>query len=276
MNKMQYEYTKLKEPGGISKNNRRLLDLLNRQQKGPFKTSDAAKTMGIEKKKASRLLAHWASRGWLSRIRKGLYITVPLGAVNPADRREDPWIVATRIFEPCYIGGWSACEHWGLTEQIFKDIIIITSRKIRERKLNIQNTLYIIKVVNKEKLFGTNIVWREQTKAIVSDPSRTLIDILDDPYIGGGMRHISEVVKNFFMGELRDERRLIEYIEKLNNRTVYKRLGYIIETLNLNLQNLIKTCHTNLSKGYSTFDPTVDAKGTFIRKWNLRVNTKIK
>jgi predicted transcriptional regulator of viral defense system len=276
VNKMRYEYTNSNEPGGILRNNRRLLDLLNRKQKGPFKISDAANILGIDYKKASRLLAHWASRGWLSRVRKGLYITVPLGTIKPADRREDPWIVAARIFEPCYIGGWSACEHWGLTEQIFKDIIIFTSRKIRERRIKIQDTQYIIKVVKNDKLFGTNIVWREQTKVGISDPTRTLIDILDDPSIGGGMRHISEVVKNYFKGEHKDEDKLPKYMERLNNRTIYKRLGYLIETLNLNFPGIIKICQFNLSKGYSTFDPTVSAKGQFLRRWNLQVNVKIK
>ena len=272
---MQDEYTNLKIPGGISKDNRRLLDLLNRKQKEPFKISDAVDILEISYPKASRLLAYWASRGWLTRVRKGLYITVPLGTISPAERKEDPWIIAAQIFEPCYIGGWSACEHWGLTEQIFKDIVVFTSHIVRKRKLPIQDTLYIIKVARREKLFGTNIVWRQQTKVRVSDPTRTLIDILDDPSIGGGMRHIAEVVRQYFEGEYRDEVKLIEYMKRLNNRTVYKRLGYVIETLNLKSPHIIETCRLNLSKGYSTFDPTVSAKGRFLRRWNLRVNVTI-
>ena len=275
MNIMQYGYTNSKIPGGISKDNRRLLDLLNRKQKGPFKISDAVEILGVSYPKASRLLAYWTSRGWLARVRQGLYITVPLGALSPTERKEDPWVVVARIFEPCYIGGWSACEHWSLTEQIFKDIVVFTSQKVRERKIHIQDTLYIIKVVQKEKLFGTSIVWRQQTKAKVSDPSRTLIDILDDPSIGGGMRHIAEVVKQYFEGEYKDEAKLLEYIKRLNNRTVYKRLGYIIEVLNLISPHVIEICRLNLSKGYSTFDPTVSAKGRFLRRWNLRVNVTI-
>ncbi|MFQ5822317.1 MAG: type IV toxin-antitoxin system AbiEi family antitoxin domain-containing protein [Candidatus Heimdallarchaeota archaeon] len=272
---MQDDYINSKIPGGISRDNRRRLDLLNRKQREPFKISDAVDILGISYTKASRLLAYWASRGWLARVRKGLYITVPLGTINPAERKEDPWVIAARVFEPCYIGGWSACEHWGLTEQIFNDIVVLTSRNVRERKIHIQDTLYVIKVVQQEKLFGTNIVWRQQTKVKVSDPSRTLIDILDDPSIGGGMRHIAEVVKQYFEGGHRDEAKLLEYVKRMNNRTVYKRLGHIIETLNLKFPNIIETCRLNLSKGYSTFDPTVSAKGRFSRRWNLRINVTI-
>jgi len=273
---MQDKYTMPKVPGGILKDNRKLLDLLNRKQKGPFKISDAVNILEISYSRASRLLAYWASRGWLTRVCKGLYIIVPLGTLKPSERREDPWIIAAQIFTPGYIGGWSACEHWGLTDQIFKDIVVFTSRLVRNRKILIQNTSYIAKVVQKEKLFGTSTIWRQQTKVRVSDPTRTLIDILDDPSIGGGMRHIAEIVRQYFEGDYRDEVKLFKYIKLLNNRTVYKRLGYIIETLNLKTPKIIEICKSNISKGYSVFDPTVSIKGHILRRWNLWINVTIK
>jgi len=98
---------------------------------------------------------------------------------------------------------------------------------------------------------------------------------LDDPSIGGGMRHIAEVLRQYFEREYRDEAKLLEYMKWLNNRTVYKRLGYIIEILNLKFPHIIEICRSNISKGYSTFDPTVSAKGRFLRRWNLQVNVTI-
>ena len=115
---MRKEYTKIMGAAGISKHNRILLDKLNREAKGPFNVTKVSEILEISLNRARRLVAYWASRGWLTRIKKGLFITVPLGAINPTERKEDPWIVATIVFEPCYIGGWSACEHLGLTDQI--------------------------------------------------------------------------------------------------------------------------------------------------------------
>ena len=275
MNIMQSKYNNLKIPGGITKENRKLLDLLNRRQKGPFTPEDAVEILGMNYTKTIRLLAYWTERGWLARVRKGLYITVPLGSINPAERREDSWIIAASLFEPCYIGGWSACEHWGLTEQIFKDLIVITAHKIRKRKISIQKTPFILKQVQKKKIFGTKIVWRQQTKVKVSDPSRTLVDILNDPSIGGGMRHVADIISQYFAGEYKDTTKLLEYINIIKNRTIYKRLGYLIETLNLNYPNVIETCQANLSKGYSLLDPTISGKGPFLRRWNLKVNVNI-
>ena len=270
---MNNGYNKL--TGGISKKNRALLDTLNRQVKSPFSISDISAILKVGNDKARFLAAYWTSRGWLSRIKKGLYTTVSLGDINPAERKEDPWIVASNVFQPCYIGGWSACEYWGLTDQIFKDIVVFTSRKIRRKNIDIQGTNYIVKNIGKEKLFGTKPVWREQTKVNVSDPSRTLVDILDEPYLGGGIRNVSEVVREYFEGENRDEIKFLEYILKFGNRTIYKRLGYLLEFLKTASPNLLETCQKNISSGYSDLDPTLPRKGKILRRWNLRINAQI-
>ena len=54
------------------------------------------------------------------------------------------------------------------------------------------------------------------------------------------------------------------------------RLGYIIETLAISSAEIIDECRRNISLGYSVLDPTIKSKGTFNRKWNLRVNANIK
>ena len=272
---MVNEYNINSPSGGISKDNREKLDVVNREFSGPFEVSDIEGLFRIERSKAARLLAHWASKGWLTRIRRGLYITVPLGAEDPKTRSEDPWIVANKVFEPCYVGGWSACEHWGLTEQIFDSMVIFTGSKIRNSNLTIQNTNFLLKPLAKIKYFGTKTIWRGRTKIQVSDPTRTIVDILNDPLVGGGMRNVADIIKQYFVSEFRDDNLLGAYIKKIKNKTVYKRLGYILETLNIDASYLIKKCKRNLSQGFSLFDPSAIGKGKYLRKWNLRINVNI-
>ena len=269
------EYNNNMPGGGISKDSRKLLDAINRKFPGPFEVSDVEKVFNRERTKAIRLLAHWAAKGWLTRIRRGLYSTVPLGAKNPKTRSEDPWIVANKIFYPCYVGGWSACEHWGLTEQIFDSIVIFTSRKIRHSKSIIQGTTFLLKPLKEKYFFGLKTIWQENTKIQVSNPSRTIVDILNDPSVGGGMRHVNDIVKEYFAGEHKNEKELVEYIKKLGNRVVYKRLGYIVEINKLEAPLLLEACNNNISQGFSLFDPTVIPKGRYIRKWNLRINVNL-
>jgi predicted transcriptional regulator of viral defense system len=261
---------------GISEENRRLLKALNRSSKQPFSAQEAAEWLKVDLSRARRFLAYLASREWLARVRPGAYITVPLDAADPSEWREDPWIVAASLFSPCYIAGWSACEHWGLTEQIFRDVAVISSRRIRNRAARIQGTLFRVKVLPPEKLFGLRSVWRREVKIQISDPSRTIVDILDDPSMGGGIRHAADALSVYFKEkEFRNDGLLLNYTSKLNNGAIYKRLGYLVETLRISADRIIGNCRENLTSGISALDPSVKAKGRIIRRWNLRVNAKV-
>jgi predicted transcriptional regulator of viral defense system len=85
-----------------------------------------------------------------------------------------------------------------------------------------------------------------------------------------------EIVKNYFNSEHKNDADLLKYIKEKNIRTIYKRLGYILEALNIQSPEIIETCLKNISAGYSAFDPAIKSKGTFNRRWNLRINAEIK
>ncbi len=259
---------------GIESHNRDLLERLHRTFAGPFSPAEAADALRLDPRRARRLLAHLTSRGWLSRIRRGLYVTVPLGASAPADWRGDPWIIAAKAFTPCYIGGWSACEHWGLTEQVFRDIVVITARSIRAVKTEVQGTPFRLKQRPEELHFGTRTAWRNRERVLVSDPSRTLADILDDPTVGGGIRQVADVVAEYLEGEHRDIDTLIDYLERQGNRTAFKRLGYILEASSKE-PKVVPQCRARISKGLSALDPSVDRKGRISKRWNLRINVRL-
>jgi predicted transcriptional regulator of viral defense system len=260
---------------GINVPNRKLLDLLNRQARGPFGIKEAAEILGLSRLKATRLLAYFAAGGWLNRLRKGLYITVPLGTLHPSQRKEDAWITAANVFEPCYIGGWSACEYWEFTEQIFNSVVVITSHSVRRKEIEIQGTNFVVKYVPKKKLFGTKQVWREQIRVPVSDPSRTISDLLCDPWMGGGIRHVASVLREYLESKHRNDQLLIQYLDDLNNGAAFKRLGYLVESLQLDAPVLIAECRRHMRKGFPALDPAVEIKGHYLRRWNLRINSNL-
>lgn len=261
-------------PGGISDAHRRRVDELHRRFQGPFSVAESAELLRLDRTRTRRLLAHLASRGWLSRVRRDAYITVPLGAERPAEWREDPWVVAARVFTPGYLAGWSACEHWGLTEQIFRDVQVVTARRLRHRVQEIQGTRFLAKTVSPDRLFGTKTVWRGQSQIEVSDPTRTVVDLLDDPALGGSIRHVTEIVATYF-GEHRDDHRLEGYAHRLGNRTVWKRLGYLLESLTIDAPELSEACRESMSSGISLLDPSAGTKGPVVKRWNLRINAML-
>ena len=261
---------------GISESNRRYLTTLHRYAHGLVDVDEAAALLKLDRVRAAKLLAQLAAQGWLRRIRRGLYVLIPLEATSPEDWTEDPWIVAERVFRPCYIAGWSACEHWGLTEQIFRDVAVFTAAAIRQRREKIDQTVFALRKVAEPLIFGTRQVWRKTTSVPVSDPTRTVIDILDEPKWGGGIRHVTQIVEAYWSGDHRDETLIIEYLKRVDNAAAAKRLGYLLEVMGAGDAALIAQLQRSVTAGYARLDPSVPARGPFMARWNLQVNAELK
>lgn len=260
---------------GITATNRDRLTRLIRATEGPFTVAEASQMLNMTPARSRRFLAYLATRGWLARVRRGLYVAVPLDASEPTEWRADPWVVAAELFAPCYIGGWSACEYWGLTDQLFRDVVVMSGRWMRDRMPTIQGTPYRVKVISSKRLFGTRVVWRGRAQVQVSDSARTILDVLDDPGLGGGVRHVGDIVLEWFTGDLRDDGQLLEYVERLGNRSVYKRLGFLIEILALPAPNMLEVCERRMSSGTVRLDPSGPSKGRRVPRWNLIVNASM-
>lgn len=260
---------------GISETNRRYLTQLHRHTSGLVNVSEAARLLGMDRTKASKLLARLASQGWARRLRRGFYLLIPLEATSPDDWSIDPWIVADYLFRPAYIAGWSACEHWGFTEQIFRDVAVFTASGIRERSLTVDRTVYVLRKIPEELLFGTRAIWRGEARIDVSDPTRTIVDILDDPKWGGGVRHVTRVLEAYLASQHRDSNLLLDYLDRVGNYAVAKRLGYLLETLPGDHSSLINELQPLISEGYALLDPGAPSKGPFVARWNIRANVEV-
>ena len=267
------EYTSdTPKTGGIQALTRARLESLHKAIDGPFTAHEAARVLGITEARAKRFVRYLADQGWLDRVRRGVYVTVPLDAHRSGVHREDPWVVAMSLFGECYIGGWSAAEHWHLTEQVFRDVLVVTATKPRDRAPELQGTRYRLHTLAPEKHFGTADVWRGGIRVAVSDPSRTLVDTLSVPRLGGGIRHVAALTREYMSSDHRSEDMLVSYIERLGNRAVFKRLGFILETLELDAPDLVEVCLKRRSRGVSKLDPDVDLAGRITTRWGLRVN----
>ena len=260
-------------PAGIEAPRRAQLAVLHRAFAGPFNAAQAAAALDTAIEPTRKLLAALAAGGWLARVRPGWYVAPPLDASEPGEWRADPWIVASALFAPAYIGGWSAAEHWGLTEQIFNGIYVVTARRVASRRQTIQGTDFVIRSVPADSLFGTQRLWRGQVAVDVSDPHRTIVDALDVPAAAGGALHASELLEAYFERRDAAPERLVEYGDRLGRGTIFKRLGYLAERAGLADWSFVDACHERVSSGISRLDPAGPRGGRIVSRWNLRVNS---
>lgn len=238
--------------------------------KGIITPRMVAESLNVSRQEAGRLLSRWNQQNWVKRIKRGVYIPTTIEDIHGKLAVEEPWVLASRLFEPGYIGGFSAIKHWDFTEQIFETTTFFTTKKIKDRNPIIGITRFYLKTISSYKLFGTKPVWIENTKVLVSDPSKTIIDILDDPPLIGGMRVVKDIFSAYKSSKYFDMNMLITYAEKMKNKTIFKRLGFLLETMGLNEMINKYFLQEKISLGYSIFDPTVK-NTSVIRKWNLKV-----
>ncbi len=235
---------------------------------------DLAGALGIDAATAAKKLSRWAAEGWLRRARRGLYIPVPVDAATPSAWSEDALIVATAVWSPCYFTGWTAANYWSLTDQVFRTTVVKTSRRVRSSSARMLDHDYLLAhVSHKDMAWGIKTEWRGEVKLLIADPARTVIDILDLPRLGGGIRHAAEILATFL--DEHDPKVLIDYGDRLGNRAVFKRLGYITEVLGKDRDGLVEACRQRLSAGVSSLDPDGPPGGRGVSRWGLRVNVRV-
>ena len=229
----------------------------------------AAQTLGLDRSAAAKLLSRWREQGWLRRIGQGLYVPVPLDLASSEQVVEDPWVLVPILFGQCYIGGWTAAHHWELTEQLFNQTVVFTTRRIGEKNVTAQGVVFLLHHAAKKRLFGLKQVWRGTTRVNISDPARTLIDMLAMPDTGGGIDHVAECVAAYLTTPGSDRALLIRYAEQFGNGAVFKRLGFLAQT-RLHDEELAAACRERLTQGYARLDPALPCP-QLVTAWRLWV-----
>lgn len=236
----------------------------------------AADVLGVPAHSASALLASLTRRGWLARARRGLYLILPLEAGERGPHVvEDPWVLAIELYAPCYIGGWSAAEHWGFTEQIFRPTFVATAAGIRTTKQIILGAEFHLARVPLRRVEAVTLEWRGAVKVPVSDRETTIADALANPAWVGGIRHLADLVAAYRASANWNPAKLIRCLQSRGSGAAYKRLGLITEILFPDEAQLIATCHEHQTSGNVRLDPAIRTRGRLSKRWGLWVNVNL-
>ena len=219
----------------------------------------AAKTLSLDRTVAAKLLSRWRAQGWLRRIGAGLYVPVPLDLAGSEQLLEDPWVLIPTLFGQSYVGGWTAAHHWDLTEQLFNEIVVFSTRRINARRVGAQGVVFLLHPTSQERMFGLKTIWRGSMRVQISDPARTIIDMIATPNAGGGIDHVADCLAAHQKTATYDADLLMRYAGQFGNGAIFKRLGFLAET-HLHDAKLAAGCHAQLTEGYAQLDPAVPSK----------------
>jgi predicted transcriptional regulator of viral defense system len=107
-----------------------------------------------------------------------------------------------------------------------------------------------------KRLFGLKNIWRGARRVGISDPARTLIDMLAIPGTGGGIDHVADCLAVYAKAPAYESDLLIRYAAEFGNGAVFKRLGFLAET-RLHDAALAAACRARMTQGYTRLDPVL-------------------
>ena len=184
------------------------------------------------------------------------------------------------LVEPAMISHWSALHHHGLTEQVPRNVFVLTtkgtwiprSRESKQRQPSgsyaVGDTTYRFVQVKCDRFFGAEKVWVGDARVSVTDLERTLLDGLSMPQHCGDF---AEVIHAFQIAKDQlDSRRITEYAVRLGVTTA-KRLGWILEAQGVSSRELEGLAALPI-KGYRKLDPTGPRKGPCNSQWMIQEN----
>jgi predicted transcriptional regulator of viral defense system len=180
-----------------------------------------------------------------------------------------------RLFVPCYIGGWTAAGHWGLTEQLFRATLVVTRRHMRQSETNAGGHAYRVVRDRRTTTAGLKPVWRGNARVLVSDVERTLVDACGCPdWIGGG-----GMLASAFRSAAEEDRmtpaNLLKAARHAPSGAALGRLGVLIDRFLPAAESARKYAAKHRGTGYVRFDPAVKRNASLATRWGVWLNVDL-
>jgi predicted transcriptional regulator of viral defense system len=221
----------------------------------------------------ARHLAHrLTKKGWLERLRPGLFQLVPAarGIEGVADTH--PLGAGAVLVAPYFYSFGTACTHHGLTEQRFAEVYLACQQR-RQPQL-IRATRYVFVHVPAERFFGfeeTAVLGERVQMAAIE---RALLDALDRPRFAGGIGEVSRIVGR--AARRVSWKRLIDYAREWDSSALVQRLGYLLDVHRANVPDRVRSALLALvlpqSKIHLGSRRRWGTTGTLVRPWNVVEN----
>jgi predicted transcriptional regulator of viral defense system len=147
--------------------------------------------------------------------------------------------------------------------------MVFTTRRVTEKRVTAQGAAFRLHHMQAKRIFGLKTLWRGSAKVSISDPARTLVDMIATPEAGGGIDHVADCLSVYLATKTADRGLLIRYAEQFDNGVIFKRLGFLADT-RLRDQKLADDSRSRLTHGYAQLDPSLHSK-KLITPWRLWV-----
>jgi predicted transcriptional regulator of viral defense system len=252
---------------GLSDRESRALSRLTSQNKEIVTIDDLAEALDTTYDSAKTTASRLANNGWLTRLKPGLYLVVPLAAGEEPQYTAHEFYIASHLVDPMYIGFWSALSFHGFTEQVPRSVYVATTKRLSDR--TVHDVKYHFVTLAEGKFFGHEQYAVGGHTVPIATPEKTLADCADQPKHCGGVHELAKGIKEGTDGY--DPATLIKYAQRIGNGAAIKRLVYLMDHYGIHVPDR-EAVEAAFTAGASPLDPTRSATGTYAPDYRLYVN----
>lgn len=235
----------------------------------------------VSRPHAVNLLASMARKGVLHRIGRGRYAVIPPSVLH--ERKSyatDPHLVIDELMKADGLGdGYhvayqSAAAIHGAAQQL--PFVLQVALPVQRRSVNMgQGRIQFIRI-QPQKLFGFRSMLYQEVPLNVSDREKTLLDCLDRFDLCGGIGEAARTVASLLEGIRTDT--LLAYLDRMGNRALTQRLGFILERLSTVQtvdQDLIAAITRRVGPHTYLLDPHGPKEGHVDGRWRIQANIDV-
>ena len=217
------------------------------------------------------LLGDMTRRGLLMRVKNGLYYMIPFDQ-DPESFMPDWHLLAEPLTKGnnYYVGYYSALQIHQLITQPSLTEFIVVNPQIKPSIIKVKEVRFQFVYHNSKHFFGSKKVWIDSyNKVYCSDLEKTIVDCLFKPEYSGG---IVEIGKALYKAKTNiDFGRLLNYCKQFGSQAVIKRLGFLLELLEIDNSIIVKLQKIK-ANSYILLDTELPKEGKKSNRWNIQQN----
>jgi predicted transcriptional regulator of viral defense system len=249
----------------------RLLNRLAADGQVVFSTAQARAALGEPGRDVNKLLYRLTRKRWLLRLEKGKYLLLPLEAGMDGMYSVHEFVIAAHLVQPYAIAYASALSFHNLFDLLPQTVFVATTRRKANVVVEELGLRFRFVTLTPHRFFGLQTVTIDEHAVQVTTPSKTLVDALDRPDLCGGIVELAKAIYRY-AGDRADWGQVTADARRLGNRTVFKRLGYLVQVSRVEVGGWLERWRAEISTGETLLDPRYGDQGPYDSDWNLRLN----
>jgi predicted transcriptional regulator of viral defense system len=229
--------------------------------------------LGAASDSYARKFAHrLVQKGWLERLRPGLFGLVPADRGREGVADSHPLTAGAALVHPYFFSFGTACTHHGLTEQVFAEVYVACQE--RRRPEVIRGKRYVFVHVPKERFLGAAETQVLGATVHMATVERALLDALDRPRYAGGIGEVSRITAH--AASRVSWKVLLDLIRRCRSSALAQRLGYFLDLHGVSVPDDVRRGLLELVRPHSKIQLGPRRKwgtrGRLARPWNVVEN----